>query len=134
MKKRKSEPKPKSAAKKKKQNNKNNKNTLPPNHQNRIWQYLRNNKNEETNINNKIKIEITTKQDKLTQDNKNQNNEKPTFKVMAKPAVGDKIRKFQELSNKNNQCVIGSGRCGSHNMKLVREIKQKKNECYCQKW
>ena len=124
MKKRKSEPKPTSAAKKKKQNNKDNKNTLPPNNQNKIWQYLRDNKKEETNIDNNI--EITTKQDKLTQNNKNQNNEKPTFKVMVKPAVGDNIRKFQELSNKNNQCVIGSGRCGSHNVKLVREVKQKK--------
>ena len=51
---------------------------------------------------------------------------KLTFMSTAKPAVGDKIKKFQEQSNKSGQRIIGSVRCGSHNVKLIREIKQKK--------
>ena len=54
---------------------------------------------------------------------------KPTFKTTFKKknsVMNDKISRFQELVDKSKVCVTGSGRCASHNVKLVREITQKK--------
>ena len=39
-----------------------------------------------------------------------------------KSNISDRILKFQELSD-GNDCVIGSGRCATHTVKLVRVIK-----------
>ena len=37
-------------------------------------------------------------------------------------SISDKILKFQELSQ-GDECVIGSGRCATHNVKIVRVVK-----------
>ena len=37
--------------------------------------------------------------------------------------ICDRILKFQELSQ-GNDCVIGSGRCATHNVKIVRVVKK----------
>ena len=42
-----------------------------------------------------------------------------------KTRVGDKIDSFQKLSE-GGVCVIGSGRCGYHNCKLIRSVQLKK--------
>ena len=39
-----------------------------------------------------------------------------------KSSINEKILRFQELSE-SNDCVIGSGRCATHNLKIVRVIK-----------
>ena len=40
--------------------------------------------------------------------------------------MNDRISRFQELVDKSQVCVTGSGRCASHNWKLVRDIVKKK--------
>ena len=59
---------------------------------------------------------------KPNNDNKLITNKKKTF---ANIDVGQKIKKFQELSD-GNKCVFGSGMCATHNCKLVRGVTQKK--------
>ena len=38
-----------------------------------------------------------------------------------KTSVSDRIQRFQELSD-GDECVIGSGRCATHNEKVVRKV------------
>ena len=64
---------------------------------------------ENTQMNNKKKDNIT----------------KPTFTTPARKTVSKKIIDFQKLA-RGGECVIGSGRCGFHNCKLVRSVKDKK--------
>ena len=62
-------------------------------------------------------------------DTQNSVDMKLTFKTTIRKktnVMSDKISRFQELVDKSQVCVTGSGRCASHNMKLVREIIQKK--------
>ena len=42
--------------------------------------------------------------------------------------INEKISKFQELIT-GDECVMGSGCCGTHNTKLVRGIVIKKMSC-----
>ena len=54
---------------------------------------------------------------------------KLTFKttpVTKKNEMNDKISRFQELVDRSQVCVTGSGRCARHNVRLVRDIVQKK--------
>ena len=51
---------------------------------------------------------------------------KLTFTTIGKKThVKTKIDNFQKLA-RGDECVIGSGRCGSHNCKLVRSVAVKK--------
>ena len=53
---------------------------------------------------------------------------KTTFTPVKKPhsaSVKENIRMFQELANKD-ECVWGSGRCSTHNTRLVRKVVMKK--------
>ena len=50
----------------------------------------------------------------------------PTSKNTVK--VKESIKMFQKLSE-GEKCVIGSGRCSSHNVKLVRGVVKKKVSC-----
>ena len=51
---------------------------------------------------------------------------KKTFKAVGN--VSDRVRSLENNMN-NVKCVMGSGRCGAHNVKLVRSVKQKKYSC-----
>ena len=54
------------------------------------------------------------------------NKTKMTFTTpQKKTRIGDKIDSFQKLSE-GGVCVIGSGRCGYHNFRLVRGVQMKK--------
>ena len=56
------------------------------------------------------------------------NKGKTTFKPMNTVKVKENIKMFQKLSMGEN-CVIGSGRCSRHNVKLVRGVVMKKVSC-----
>ena len=50
---------------------------------------------------------------------------KMTFSTLPnarKSSISEKILRFQELAE-GDDCVIGSGRCATHNLKIVRVIK-----------
>ena len=51
---------------------------------------------------------------------------KTTFKAVA--SVSDRVRTLEKNMN-DVKCVMGSGMCGAHNVKLVRSVKQKKYSC-----
>ena len=51
--------------------------------------------------------------------------QKLTFKPVAGPKVKDNIRMFQEFQ-RGGDCVMGSGRCAEHNVRLVRKVTHKK--------
>ena len=54
------------------------------------------------------------------------NETKLTFvSPLRKTTVGTKIDNFQKLA-RGGECVLGSGRCGYHNCKLVRSVVKKK--------
>ena len=57
---------------------------------------------------------------------------KKTFNQLVKKhtpiKINERISKFQELIA-GDECVMGSGRCGTHNTKLVRRIVTKKMSC-----
>ena len=56
----------------------------------------------------------------------NKNKTKMTFTTpQKKTRIGDRIDSFQKLSE-GGVCVIGSGRCGYHNCKLMRSVQLKK--------
>ena len=38
-----------------------------------------------------------------------------------KTSVSDRIQRFQELSD-GDECVIGSGRCATHNVRVIRNV------------
>ena len=50
---------------------------------------------------------------------------KKTFSSITASSVKDNIEKFQKFS-RGGECIIGSGRCGQHNVKLVRGVTKKK--------
>ena len=56
---------------------------------------------------------------------KKENNAKLTFITPTKKTVSKKIDDYQKLA-RGGECVIGSGRCGFHNCKLVRSVNYKK--------
>ena len=53
------------------------------------------------------------------------NMRKKTFSNIAATSVKTTIEKFQKFS-RPGECVIGSGRCGQHNVKLVRSVTKKR--------
>ena len=56
------------------------------------------------------------------------NKVKTTFKPVNTVRVKENIKMFQKLSM-GESCVIGSGRCSKHNVKLVRGVVSKKVSC-----
>ena len=77
---------------------------------------------------------VRSTEDKKTPDNRvkkdmkkfEKNGTKLTFTTPSKKTlVKTKIDNFQKLA-RGDECVIGSGRCGSHNCKLVRSVVVKK--------
>ena len=70
----------------------------------------------------------------------NENRTKKTFSelsTMRRTSVSDRIQQFQELGM-GNECEIGSGRCATHNAKVVRTImnvrKSDQNEAGVMRW
>ena len=53
------------------------------------------------------------------------NIKKKTFTNIADMSVRSKIEKFQKFA-RPGECVIGSGMCGYHNVKLTRSVTKKK--------
>ena len=49
--------------------------------------------------------------------------------IVKKKSMGDRISRFQDIVNKSAVCVTGSGRCATHNQKLVRRVISKKQSC-----
>ena len=45
-----------------------------------------------------------------------------TLPTARKSSISEKILRFQELAE-SDDCVIGSGRCATHNLKIVRVVK-----------
>ena len=59
-------------------------------------------------------------------ENQFQDLKKTTFGTKNKKvAVKESIKMFQDLS-KGEDCIIGSGRCSRHNVRLVKTVKEKK--------
>ena len=57
------------------------------------------------------------------------NSVKKTFTAVIQPqnTVSDRIEKFQKIvSDSSGGCILGSGRCATHNVKLVRRMDVKK--------
>ena len=52
-----------------------------------------------------------------------------TDKQVKKKSVGDRITRFQDMVDRSAVCVTGSGRCATHNQKLVRRVVTKKQSC-----
>ena len=48
-------------------------------------------------------------------------NKKTTFRNIEQASVRMKIKRFEDISEKI-KCVVGNGRCATHNCKLVREV------------
>ena len=46
-----------------------------------------------------------------------------------KKSMGDRISRFQDIVDNSAVCVTGSGRCATHNQKLVRRVITKKQSC-----
>ena len=46
-----------------------------------------------------------------------------------KSDVSDRISRFQDIVDRGAVCVTGSGRCATHNKKLVHEVISKKQSC-----
>ena len=63
--------------------------------------------------------------DTVMNSEKTENIAKLTFTTPAKKTVSKKIIDFQKLA-RGGECVLGSGRCGFHNCKLVRSVNYKK--------
>ena len=64
----------------------------------------------------------------ISEKKKKENNEKLTFETAEKLSVKENIKRFQRMSeSREGACVMGSGRCATHNVKLVREISTKKS-------
>ena len=53
------------------------------------------------------------------------------YETVKKNRVSDKILKFMELE-RGNECVIGSGRCATHNVRTVRVMKNVKQRYECE--
>ena len=67
---------------------------------------------------NKFELEESTRGMKKTfTTSRNNNNSK---------SVSKKIENFNNISKNSDNCLIGSGRCASHNSRLVRVVQQKK--------
>ena len=54
---------------------------------------------------------------------------KLTFGDVKKKSMGDRISRFQDIVDRSAVCVTGSGRCATHNQKLVRRVITKKQSC-----
>ena len=52
-----------------------------------------------------------------------------TDKHLKKKSVSDRITRFQDMVDRNAVCVTGSGRCATHNQKLVRQVVTRKQSC-----
>ena len=48
---------------------------------------------------------------------------------LKKKSMGDRISRFQDMVDRSAVCVTGSGRCATHNQKLVRQVVTKKPSC-----
>ena len=60
-----------------------------------------------------------------TEETKKEDNEEMTFRPLKTKHISENIKMFQQLSQ-GTECVLGSGCCSSHNIKLVRSVKKKK--------
>ena len=89
---------------------------------------LQTDKREEVNTDNKIVNNSETQIDGKTEFNTSPKldvGRKLTFKPTSEKSVMQKIQDFRKLSEVN-QCVIGSGYCSGHNVKLERTMKKKR--------
>ena len=57
------------------------------------------------------------------------NSRKKTFSVVCEGGGGSVSERVKNLETVIDKCVMGSGRCGTHNVKLSRTVKQKKYSC-----
>ena len=62
---------------------------------------------------------------KTTQDDIEEHEKKTTFVSKNRARVSENIKMFQELE-KGAECLLGSGRCSTHNVKLVRNVSMKR--------
>ena len=71
---------------------------------------------------------FNNKNNKNTDNSECDKTQKTTFSTLCDSAtVGDRVRRYQMMVRKSGSgCVMGSGRCATHNVKLVRSVCMKK--------
>ena len=64
--------------------------------------------------------------------NMNENLKKKTFTSTleeSRTKIRDRIKSFEQFSSSEEKCLMGSGRCATHNCKLIRVMKEKRVSC-----
>ena len=65
---------------------------------------------------------------KYLQTKKTEEEKKTTFDNVINTGVSQRVKNFNKMSE-STKCVIGSGFCAGHNVKLVRSVRTKKTSC-----